>query len=733
MTGTCAPKRRNSERRKEKSRDAARSRRGKEAEVFYSLSSQIPLPPSTRAQMDKAAVMRIILSYLKIRQVLGDCEKYIPEVETLETKIDHQYIKALDGFVMVMSSEGDMWYLSESISKHLGLTQIDLMGQSVFEYSHPCDHEEIQEVLSGTHHADDEVERNFFMRLKCTLTPKGRNVNLKSATYKVLKCSGRIITTEVEGANSESSTVRSLVLTCEPIPHPANIEMPLDTQTFLSRHSMDMKYTYCDERVEELLGYEEADLLGKSVYSYHHASDHSDLVKSFKNLFSKGQTMTGRYRFLAKDGGYAWVITQGTVIQNNRSPKPQCVVCVNYVISGVEENGAIFSQCQKREKVKVTRKLPALPPRMHLQAEMETVLGSSDPEYLDRLAPAAGGVCVPLGFPGAGVNLYDDILFPSLQDHSYEKPLNVKVEPTQKPQDADYRFPTAISSPSETNQSSLSSPQVMSLSNSPQCSPGSDSYIEIDMLERLNAMEARFKPGIMPDKTQDSMEDVELEMRSPYIPMSGEDTPFSRESAFHPVFNRDTGDVSISVPILGRTESVFSPLPPDPETTSKSRSFLTNMRRLQNKRMASEMLPNRKELIPKTPLSTNQLETGPPTKKPRWHTPAQKEQSKMANSVLLNLLTTGEDINNGYTVSRGPHKKQILGTTGPTRPSSQSLGKHLQGLMPSITRMDAEVNAPSHGLLQGKELLTALDGSAAEKEGSTGPLRTINMRDILSR
>lgn len=39
-----------------------------------------------------------------------------------------------------------------------------------------------------------------------------------------------------------------LVLICEPIPHPSNIEVPLDSKTFLSRHNLDMKFSYCDER-----------------------------------------------------------------------------------------------------------------------------------------------------------------------------------------------------------------------------------------------------------------------------------------------------------------------------------------------------------------------------------------------------------------------------------------------------------------------------------------------------
>lgn len=34
----------------------------------------------------------------------------------------------------------------------------------------------------------------------------------------------------------------------EPISHPANIEIPLGRNTFLTKHSLDMKFTYADER-----------------------------------------------------------------------------------------------------------------------------------------------------------------------------------------------------------------------------------------------------------------------------------------------------------------------------------------------------------------------------------------------------------------------------------------------------------------------------------------------------
>lgn len=65
------PRRVSSERRKEKSRDAARCRRGKESEVFYELAQQLPLPHSISSSLDKASIMRLTISYLRIRKLLN--------------------------------------------------------------------------------------------------------------------------------------------------------------------------------------------------------------------------------------------------------------------------------------------------------------------------------------------------------------------------------------------------------------------------------------------------------------------------------------------------------------------------------------------------------------------------------------------------------------------------------------------------------------------------------------
>lgn len=51
-------------------------------------------------------------------------------VEEKETELDIQlngfYLKALEGFLMVLSEDGDMIYLSENVNKCLGLAQVGL-------------------------------------------------------------------------------------------------------------------------------------------------------------------------------------------------------------------------------------------------------------------------------------------------------------------------------------------------------------------------------------------------------------------------------------------------------------------------------------------------------------------------------------------------------------------------------------------------------------------------------
>ncbi|XP_050070261.1 protein similar isoform X3 [Anopheles maculipalpis] len=409
-------KRRNNEKRKEKSRDAARCRRSRETEIFQDLASLLPMRPEEVEHLDKASVMRLSIAYLKARTML----ELFPDIlsgDTVKVKEDNDVsmdstdefnfnesklslkslglepeaiaLQTLDGFLMILSADGDVTYISENVSEYLGISQIDIMGQPIWDYSHQCDHDELREALNGRHHSPSELlngvansdcrpmeNRDFFLRLKCTLTSRGRSVNIKSASYKVLHITGHIACKDKEGQ-------RQLVAIARPLPHPANIEVPLGSSTFLTQHTLSMKFSYVDEMMLSLLGYQPSDLLGKSLYDCHHATDAEHLMATFKHVISKGQSETCRYRFLAKTGGYAWVVTQATVIYDKQ--KPHSVVCVNYVLSGVENKDDILSCAQ----LEARQQLSSDEPEQCNKISNKSVVCSSSDQLSIEQRPAA--------------------------------------------------------------------------------------------------------------------------------------------------------------------------------------------------------------------------------------------------------------------------------------------------------------------------------------------------------
>jgi single-minded-like protein len=71
---------------KEKSKNAARSRREKENAEFTELAKLLPLPNAITSQLDKASVIRLTTSYLKMRHVFPDGETSGTACHTSQTR-----------------------------------------------------------------------------------------------------------------------------------------------------------------------------------------------------------------------------------------------------------------------------------------------------------------------------------------------------------------------------------------------------------------------------------------------------------------------------------------------------------------------------------------------------------------------------------------------------------------------------------------------------------------------
>lgn len=133
------------------------------------------------------------------------------------------------------------------------------MGQSLLEYSHPCDHTDVKEML----HAGSvllapacSISKSALFRMKSANSARGRNVHHRTTNYKVVHCLGRMFSTSAAAASTTDAAASAasfqdktwFVGICEPLLCPSDVDIPLNKQSFVTKHAPDMKFEVVDDR-----------------------------------------------------------------------------------------------------------------------------------------------------------------------------------------------------------------------------------------------------------------------------------------------------------------------------------------------------------------------------------------------------------------------------------------------------------------------------------------------------
>ncbi|XP_043206700.1 protein trachealess-like [Amphibalanus amphitrite] len=382
--------------RKEKSRDAARSRRGKENHEFYELARLLPLPTAITSQLDKASIVRLTLSCLKIGEFSrrGDPPWHGPPAHdalqrgphirlrgvptSIADAYDHHQgthiLQSLDGFAFSLGPDGRFLYVSETVSIYLGLSQVEMCGSSIFDYLHAEDHGEFAELAGlalshgrplaspgeqnagpvGTHNPDvngamtaettggyEGLERALCVRLKSTLTKRG--CHFKTPGYRAMQLQCRLRPAgDLADSVGNSTPLLGLVGLAVALPPPGVHELRLDGHSFVTRLTFDLRIVHCEPRVPPCVDFTSESLVGRSLYSLCHGADVAQLRQAHQDLLTKGQVLTGYYRLLSPTGGYTWLHTCATVVGHGRADQPPSVICVNHVLSHPEHAGTVM-------------------------------------------------------------------------------------------------------------------------------------------------------------------------------------------------------------------------------------------------------------------------------------------------------------------------------------------------------------------------------------------------------
>ncbi|CAL4062085.1 unnamed protein product, partial [Meganyctiphanes norvegica] len=370
----------------------------------------LPLPAAITSQLDKASIIRLTISFLKLRDFtlhgdppwprgldnkgikagsLRHQQRSVPGmVEMFETHQGTHILQSLDGFAFALANDGRFLYISETVSIYLGLSQVEMTGSSVFDYIHTADHMELAEQLgvtlatgqplpspNSTASSDDASTNQQGMMnpdvcfpvascmvmnnnsqfkgydrafcIRMKSTLTKRGCHFKSAGYRVVLVLGHM-RPQYSFCHSRKTPpqLMGMVALAIALPPPSVHEVRLESDMFVTRLNFDFRIAHCEPKVCDLLDYTSDELQGRSLYSLCHGQDVEGLRETHVTLIEKGQVMSPYFRLLNKTGGYTWMQICATVIINNKNGDEQNIICINYVITNSVYESMVLDQTQ---------------------------------------------------------------------------------------------------------------------------------------------------------------------------------------------------------------------------------------------------------------------------------------------------------------------------------------------------------------------------------------------------
>uniref|UniRef100_A0AAR5PWB5 Aryl hydrocarbon receptor nuclear translocator homolog n=1 Tax=Dendroctonus ponderosae TaxID=77166 RepID=A0AAR5PWB5_DENPD len=451
-----------------------RRRRNKMTAYITELSDMVPTCSALARKPDKLTILRMAVAHMKALRGTGNTGTdgtYKPSFLT-DQELKHLILEAADGFLFVVTCDtGRIIYVSDSVAPVLNYSQSDWYGSCLYDNIHPEDVEKVREQLStqepqntgrildlktGTvkkegHQSSMRLcmnsRRGFICRMKIgNLSPENMGVGhlnrLKQRnslgpardgqSYAVVHCTGYIKNWPPTGVQMERQSEDDMHtahcclvaigrLQVTSTPNTSDLSGSSSNAEFISRHSIDGKFTFVDQRVMGLLGYSPPELLGKSCFDLFHHEDQTHMKDSFEQVLKlKGQVLSVMYRFRAKNREYVWLRTSAFSFLNPYTDDVEYIVCTNTTAKSLHSSTESSTEApevsyqqpgldysiQRREAGLYSHMLPAA----HLQNEYLPMASSTgcNERQDDRYPRLMTDTQQAPQRPGSGQNVYSN-------------------------------------------------------------------------------------------------------------------------------------------------------------------------------------------------------------------------------------------------------------------------------------------------------------------------------------
>ncbi|XP_028982330.1 circadian locomoter output cycles protein kaput isoform X2 [Diachasma alloeum] len=336
---------------KRKSRNLSEKRR---RDQFNMLVNELGNMVSTNTRkMDKSTVLKSTILFLKnhnevaVRSRVHEIQEDWKPSFLSNEEFTHLILEALDGFIIIFSSNGRIYYASESVTALLGYLPTDLANSTIYEITYQDDQSLLYNILLNPTPRNSPPKSDTQVSFTCHIRRGSLDLR-QNVTYERVHFVGYFRSdTDIEtlmppsrySANSPNDPKMVFVGTGRVHTPQLIREVSLidsNKSEFVSKHSLEWKFLFLDQRASPIIGYLPFEVLGTSGYDYYHVDDLDKVVTSHKSLMRKGEGTSCFYRFLTKGQQWIWLQTRFYIDYNQWNSKPEFIVCTHTVVNSSE-------------------------------------------------------------------------------------------------------------------------------------------------------------------------------------------------------------------------------------------------------------------------------------------------------------------------------------------------------------------------------------------------------------
>ncbi|KAM7062010.1 neuronal PAS domain-containing protein 4 [Acridotheres tristis] len=211
-----------------------------------------------------------------------------------------ELLSLLPGFLLVLSADSKLVYISENVAQVLGLSVVELLaqGDTVFDILDGRVGEDVhKKLLLAREEPGREV--TFVSEMRTS-----RAFRLQHGGNRVVAVCGRFVALRCP----PSPPTTAFLALCTPlVQSPTEGEAASQDDVFQSMHLLDMTFIDVTESVTYHLGYHREELIGQSWYSLLHPED-ADLAAAQHRALALGAGAgTAVLRMMHKDRAWTWL------------------------------------------------------------------------------------------------------------------------------------------------------------------------------------------------------------------------------------------------------------------------------------------------------------------------------------------------------------------------------------------------------------------------------------------